>query len=454
MENKLSIKEIIIKTLFIIGVIIIISVLAFAVIRIVPQMFSGIASVGNAITSPFTNKNIKILANDSEINSNETVLLSWDHTSDETGLYSLKYSCVENVSIKILNERGTRNILCNTNFNLADEKEAELVMILDKENTFVDVPIEINFVNSETDSIDASGKITISMKNDSRLSNNGDIPQNGADSENASNRADISTEEIEGTTPAPTTTAPRNTNTPSTVNIVRTPADLLISNVSVTRNSISFNAQNIGGTTTGSWIFSYLIPNESVQYSAVQNPLRSGEGIRYTLNFSQEFYTGTAIINLNATNSFYEANKNNNFITFNVSGRGSGSDSNDYDSRARTDLEISDLEVGYISGNRFIENETIYERDEFAIKFIVKNIGGQNTGSWRFKVSDLPIRNESDYISDRQNSISPGEAREIIVRFDYAEIGSYRVRVELDPDNDIREEDERNNIMTRSMRVR
>jgi hypothetical protein len=441
MDNKTTIKDIVLKTLFIIGVLIIVAILIFGIIKVVPKIFSGATSLFSGISNQFKDEQIKISVDKNEVNSGQNILMNFKYSEDKKGVYALKYECVENVSLRIVTEQGIKNILCDRLFIVGDKEQAEIIPILEKENSFFDLPIEVSFGEPENNQIHAKASIIINIKN------SGDINASATNFDIANNQATITTDEPQGTSApitSPTTNSQPSANAPL--------ADLEISNIVATNNQISFTVSNIGGRMTNQWIFSYLVPNENVQYSPIQRALSPRESIRYTLSFNENLYTGPAIINLNATNTFTESNKNNNVGVFNIVGRDSGSDP--VNPSNRPDLEISNLEIGYLSGNRFTANNTIYERDDFAIKFTVRNIGGQSTGSWRFELSDLPISGSRNFISDRQTSLAPNETREIIVGLGYAEIGSYRIRVDLDPNNEVREDNSRNNRSDISIRVR
>jgi hypothetical protein len=171
--------------------------------------------------------------------------------------------------------------------------------------------------------------------------------------------------------------------------------------------------------------------------------MRPGDAIRFYLNFTN-IKSGNISITLDPLNAISETNESNNYATTRISGTDNSTDDN-YDEDDEANLEITLMEVGRISGNRFTEDGEIDDNDEAGVRFIVKNTGGENTGSWRFEIKNLPYEDDNDYRSNRQNSLRPGEQREYTLGFDNPDDGNYNIIVEVDSDDDVDEEDERDN---------
>ncbi len=433
MEGKTSIKDLVLKVLFIIGIIIIIVILAFSVIRFVPKVFSSFASVASLVSSPFTSE-IEVKSNSSELNTNDTFALTWEYKPKEIGDYYFRYDCVEGVSINIISNEGVKGMLCNTQYNLGTSKNANFKVNLNKKNSFVDFPVVIEYASNSGSDVKASGKLTLSVKNE------------GVVTPNSLSSATITNSEIINTNPT-TNPAPQNTNTTYT-----SKADLSVMNVSSNNNQVSFTVMNVGGQSTGIWYFSYLISGESLVYSNPQMSLRSGEGIRYTLTFDNESDESVTVI-VDAARSVNESNESNNSFTTNFDGTGNGNSNSSYDKNDDANLEITSLEVGRMNGNSFREDDEIDDSDEAAVRFIVKNTGGENTGSWRYEITNTPYDNDDDYRSNNQSSLRPGESREIIISFDNIDEGNYSIKVEVDSDDDVDEESERDNTESEKLEV-
>jgi hypothetical protein len=165
-------KELLTKILFIIGIIFLVFIFAFALVKLVPKVFSGIASVGQFITSSFISKEIKITANDTSLNSGDKFILKWKYEPNKDGDYNISYECEENLVIQISSNKGPQTLLCGTQYNLKDIESAELTATLKKLNAFADLPIKIEYVDSDTKSILASGEIKLSVKNETENASN------------------------------------------------------------------------------------------------------------------------------------------------------------------------------------------------------------------------------------------------------------------------------------------
>jgi hypothetical protein len=442
-------KGLITKILFIIGIIVLVLIFAFAVIKIVPRIFTGLASVGQFIASPFSSNAIKVSSNDSELLSGEKFILSWKYTPKEDGNYNFLYDCQENLNLQIISKDGPKNLLCNTPYNLREVQTAELVAVLKKENVYVDFPVTIEYIDSESKNVLASGEIQLSVKNETEDDGNAIIVAEPV----TDNSIDINE-------PAPTNSGPNNGSTNNPVVRPATPvyygaADLAITNAyTLNDNTITFTISNIGGQATGLWYFEYTSPNGRVNSSPTQLSLNRGQGIKYTLNFDDDT-DGTVRISVDPRNSIYEQNESNNYDSIVINGNNNSSnDDDDYNRNDDADLKVTEFEVGRLSGSRFTEDDEIDDNDEAAVRFTVKNIGGESTGSWRYELTNLPYNDDDDSEESRdQSSLRPGESREFTVSFDNIDRGNYTIKVKVDSDDDVDEESESNNTKSDRLEV-
>jgi subtilase family serine protease len=336
-ENNSTVKSLILKTLFIIGIVVIMVILAFAVIKFIPKVISSFASVGSLIN----------VTKDSET-TNE---------SDE-------------------------------------------------------------YIDSDTDSTLDSEFIDDSENSQSNSGNNSN----------------------------------QNFNNQQTGISNSIPADLAITNLfKLNDNTVTFTISNIGGRSTGNWIFNYAVTGEGTDVSPLQPSLLPGSAIRYTLNFNNDI-DGIITVSVDPTNSVFENSESNNIrsISFNSN---SFNNSNNYNSNDEADLVIRNYEVGRLQGSRFIEDDEIDTDDDAAIRFTVVNIGGESTGDWRFEIDNTPYDGSNDFRSKRQDSLRPGESITLTVEFENPDDGRYRIRVDVDSDHDVDEENERNNDETETLRV-
>jgi len=435
MPEKNTKKELITKILFIIGIIVLIFIFAFALIKFVPKVFSGLAAVGQFITSPFISKDIKITSNKTSLTSGDKFILNWKYAPKKDGDYNISYDCQENLTIQITSNKGAQTLLCGSQYNLKDIESAELTATLKKENTFVDLPVKIQYIDSENKSILASGEIKLSVKNETEDSSNTVITAEPV----VDNTADTSTDSNSTKTNTKTT----STNTYFNYG----PADLAITNAyAINDDTLTFTISNIGGTASGIWYFDYINTDGRTETSPMQLSLSRGQAIKYTLRLDNNQSDENVKIIIDPNNSIYESNEANNRDTIEINGNNSNNDDDDYNSDDDADLEITDFEVGKISSSdRFTEDDEIDTNDDAAVRFTVKNTGGESTGSWKYKITGLPYDNDDDKESKTQSSLRPGQSREITVTFTNPDEGNYTIKVKVDSDNDVDEESESNN---------
>ena len=90
------------------------------------------------------------------------------------------------------------------------------------------------------------------------------------------------------------------------------------------------------------------------------------------------------------------------------------------------DLAVSAMAIGYLNSNSidsFVVSPTVPDGKRPAVKFSVKNIGTNVTGTWNFNAT-LPTTNGSNYTSESQRSLNPGDSVDFTLGFDRAQNGS------------------------------
>lgn len=115
----------------------------------------------------------------------------------------------------------------------------------------------------------------------------------------------------------------------------------------------------------------------------------------------------------------------------------------------KSDLSIRLIDTGIINRNtkQFIQTNTMGTGDEVGMRFEVKNIGTNVSGSWNLKAT-LPSLSSPNYISDYQRSLNPGDRMEFTLGFDNpTSLGSISAYVSVDPNNSISENSESNNSL-------
>lgn len=455
--SETSSKSLLAKILFVIGVIIILVLLAFAIIRFAPMIFSGLANVSSSFGKSIGKSSTQALSvstSNNDLVDGDKFNISWNYNAPGSGNYAISYACTNNAIFEIVTNNETKRLICNTPYSLGDNvNSVGLQANYSQENSFADIPFTVSFTKSGSNVPEDTGEALVTIKN-----SNANLATVGGDG--ALSSTTITGESTGG--PATVTSGTGGTGaksvatTPATVkytNVSTGRPDLAISNVVSVPNqsTVYFTVSNIGGRSTGTWNFNYTTPNSrsGVSTSPLQLSLAPGEGIRFTLRFlEQDSGNGTISIFVDPSNLISELNEGNNSTSVGVTGNTNRYDDNDNDQYDEDgpDFEIRNLEVGRILNGRFIRDEDLQDRDEAVVRFTVRNIGDQSTRNWRFVVLDTPYdENNNSFRSQIYDSLRPGESEEITVEFDNIDQGNYNIRVNIDSDDDTREDNERNN---------
>lgn len=443
-ENKSKIKPLITKSLFIIMILVVIVLLAFAVIRFIPFLFSSFASVGNAIRSPFQSE-VEVSISEQDLQTGDNFRIYWQYDDATNGTYSLSFDCAPNLRVFVSNDNRTE-LNCNRSYPLSsNDSFIDLEAILEKENSYIESAIVISYEDSENSS---TGEADFSVTNEASLPVNDLSGSATISSSNPNNNTGSNTPTNNNSNNNTNNTGNQNTQTSG-------PADLVVTNArAIDDETVIFDVSNIGSRPSGNWYFTYSIPGERVETSPLQISLNPGNAIRYTLTF-EDIQSGNTIIAVDPNNLIREVSDSNNIASIFVEGSDSNNSSsnNNYDPDDEADLVIRDLEVGRMDGSRFREDYEIDEDDDAAVRFRVVNIGGEDSGRWRFEIDNIPYDDDDEYRSGRRSSLEPGESTEITIEFENPDEGRYRIEVDIDSDNDVDEEREDNNDDRATLRV-
>ena len=454
MADNSTKANLIAKILFIAGGIILFVVLALFIFRMVPVAISNIANIGSSITSGFkkaiSSEKITVTTETDTLQAQTPVLVSFEYNPEEQiGQYFVSYNCVDNLFIDIQSKDGPKRIICETPLRLgSDLNSISLVPLFTQEEDFADVEITILYKDENGNTLAAGSKaITVT----------GDVTQTASeespfDANGSLSGSTVSTKPIAPSKPSTQSPAPviRNTNPTR---------DLALTHISSPDSNSTFviHVYNYGNTNSGSWEFSYTDAENPSQakLSPIQASLAPGQGLAVTVRFDgQKNAKQTVSVSVDPSNKIRETNESNNSGSVEITGNSSNSNgSGSFNSNDDADLVITTLEVGRVSGNRFVEDDEIDENDTAAVRFVVKNQGGDSTGSWKFKIDNLPYDNDDSYTSKSYASLRPGQSIEIIADFDGIDEGRYSIEVEVDSSDDVDEEKENNNTESETLEV-
>jgi hypothetical protein len=454
MADNTTKANLIAKILFIAGGIILFVVLVIFIFRMVPYAVSNIASMGSKITSSIkktvSDEEIQITTDTDTVDIENPVIFSFEYDPQETvGQYYVSYDCIDGLFFDIQSKDGPKRIICETPLKLGTNLSSiSLTPIFTDSNTFADSVVLIEYKDTKGNVV-ASGSKTITVKGKEGLASK---ESNPFDANGSLSGSSVTTQPL---TPSKTTATPTYTST-----YIKPTRDLVLTQASSISTDSTFviYVYNYGNTSTGPWEFSYTDaenPSRTVM-SPIQASLGAGQGLAVTVRFDgQDNSRQTIAIVVDPSNKISETNESNNSGSTVITGDSSNSNDNDddYNSRDDADLSITNMEVGRISGNRFDEDDEIEDNDTAAVRFVVKNQGGESTGSWRFEIDNLPYDNDDTYRSKSYSSLRPGESLEVVVEFEDVDEGRYSMRVEVDSDDDVDEERENNNTESETLEV-
>ena len=114
------------------------------------------------------------------------------------------------------------------------------------------------------------------------------------------------------------------------------------------------------------------------------------------------------------------------------------------------DLTVYAGVVGYLTTNStdsFIPSTTVPSGARPAVKFTVKNIGTNWSGTWRFSAS-IPTRTSYSYHSASQASVGPGDSIDYVLGFDQNVKGDQQpLVISVNDDTVVRESNTTNNTV-------
>lgn len=455
MSDTSTKANLIAKTLFIAGGIILFIVLAIFILRMIPVALSNITNIGSSITSGLK-KSISgekiVLATDSDTAEAQVpITVSFEYTpGEQLGQYFVSYDCVENLFFDIESKDGPKRIICDTPLKLGSNLNAiSLIPLFSEQEDFADTKITILYKDENGNTL-ATGSKTLTVTD--KTLQTADVVDNPFDANGTLSGSTVSTKPI-------TQSKPVVQNSPSPTNYTNLTQDLALTYVGSVDSNSTFliHVYNYGNTNSGPWEFSYTDTENpsSTKLSPLQASLAPGQGLAVTVRFDGQKNKKQSIsVTIDPSNKLKETNESNNTGSVEITGNSSGSNTSDsYNSKDDADLLITSMDVGRISGSRFIEDDEIDENDTAAVRFVVKNQGGESTGSWKFKIDNLPYNNDDTYTSKSYASLRPGQSIEIIADFDQIDEGRYSIKIEVDSQDNVDEEKENNNTESETLEV-
>ncbi len=335
MENKEKVKKTAIKALAIVGLVAILILGFWGVIRVaslVPGIGNALAAVGASLSSIFVPaERLEITLSSANVRSGEPFAVTWDHINKRgEGSYTLSYACRSGFSMQSINSTGTyQNAPCETPFNYTNSQTEIRVIPHSLMVRFLDVPITLSYTRSGQENPSAVTDTAITVENTSASPAPTPTP---APTPSPTPRP----------TPTPTPTpGPRSDQsyrfvgsgqasdpfgTPD-LEVVITGIGVLDKNTNVftptqtvvagQRAAVQFSVINRGTKTSDGWSFNASLPTNPfhIFHSDGQRPLGPGDRIDYTIGFDEvdsRATNGIFTVNIDPGNSVREIREDNN----------------------------------------------------------------------------------------------------------------------------------------------
>lgn len=464
----------ILKGLMVIGILIILFFISIGIVKIVPKAIGSLSSASVYLSSIFSKEGIELSLDKTTVSDNESFTTSWKNTSKKEGVLVWSFTCTEGVTVLYRSVDGSMQpVICETSFPLPTDISSYPFTVKYSKDTDIKVPMTLSLFNRDTKELLFSDTNQITVTKDSVKATDDSIK---LEEKNVAYSPSKVTETKETAT---STNAKNTTNTQTTVvnTSVVGPTDMSINlvqvnaieagtfnvknltNVSVNdKVYIRFRVANLGTNKSGTWQLTGLLPtlvaSDRAFVSKIEPSLNPGESHEMTMMFdSFDSSKNEIVITIENTNDTVSAN---NIIRIPIHGSGSNSSvntSNNTNTGSRADLAVRILDIGAIDRyNNFYRTTSLHTDDEIAVIFEVENRGRDSSGYYELEVK-VPTNDNDSRTFRSLTPLAGGAKTEFTVKFINADRGRGTISVEVDPDNDIRENSESNNKATRSITV-
>jgi hypothetical protein len=459
------------KALFVVGIIFLIIIIGFALLIIVPRIVGGIGGAASALTSFFRGANgegISLTTSSTMVKTGEKFTIDWDDAdAKSTTDYVISYTCDEDLSISFDGKKSA----CDKGVSLnGSDNEVTIVPTFTAKDDYEDVTFEVTAIEGGDEV--RSGQVVVTVVNGSPVlpddnddsDDNDDEDASDDDNDDATYDSNDSNVEIKKSTTKPTVTVAKGKANLAIVNLRmgRWDEGVFTETNRVEEDEIGgamFTVVNDGGVSSGSWTLSYTEPTDQKETRVVagQPSVPAGTAFDYTIVFpSYGDGMKSTTVTVDSANQVAERNEYDNSstdtIVFAESNDGSQNSGGTSHGNGDADLKATIDAVGRLSGRSFVETHNLDTDDEVAIRFLISNVGGESTGSWRFTVK-MSGDDSQTYRSASQPSLKPGQVAEYVLGFDGIDDDAEEVKftVEADSSDDVDEERENNNTDSESV---
>lgn len=333
-------KEVVMKSLAVIGFLAAIVLLAFLAVKavsVLPSAFSSLASIADSVYNYDRNPSLTVSTENSVVKSGEAFTISWNEIKRD-GSYSVSFACVEGITIETRNAAGEIvTIPCGTGYAISKDTTSLEIVVTTAAQRFTDIDYTVALTPSDPrrEAITTASRITI--VNASLPTTGGVIvtePEPAPAPETPATPAPTPTTPATPTTPvAPTTptyTYVEKVTYSLPVSDPKGNVDLRVTYVGVSEKaggpfaaantlevgeggSLRFIVKNIGTKTAEDWSFKAELPADIDYSSGDQKALKPNEEAVITLSFTGIERATTESVAVSVTAKGDVNTKNNNF---------------------------------------------------------------------------------------------------------------------------------------------
>lgn len=316
-------KDTILKSLAVLGLLGAIVVIAWSsikLVRMLPEAFSSLASLAESVSLSSLSRNdepdtVLITSNTTLANAGEPVTISWGAPST-AGSFIFTYQCTEGVAIDLQGIDNLKSIACDTAYNIGDV--TALTFSVDSEKKrYADVWYSLGFIGTNDTTVRASTTAQLTIINSA-------IESSFATSTPDETVVATTTPEVIPTIPEVTPTVPEVPREPV---VVTPPAvtpvpptkepevtytipvsnpngrtdlsarylgvGVIVNNKFVQKavqqdqaGALQFEIKNYGTKTSGKWTYTVTFPDKTTYTSDAQVPLKPNERAVLTIGFA------------------------------------------------------------------------------------------------------------------------------------------------------------------------
>ncbi len=339
------------KSLSIVGLIAILAVISYGLVKATPVIIRGLASAAVSLSSVFIPAEKLAVSSDTySIASGDTFTLKWaletSNPASTGGSYTVSYPCMDGVHLEAVSRGSNDIIFCNTVFHFLNNDNSLALVGFSTKGKTVELPITVYFTRNNDSSPSARANVVITITGETSADavkppvQPGTTAPTTGTSGNTSNSTNSGTNtgtgattyqptqivQIPGTGVGQASASNPNGNIDLTAQIIDVGYINTTTNAFVVakevkpdqRAAIRFEIVNLGSKAAKDWTFAAVLPTFPgyIFQSNTQQTLNPGDRVQFTLGFDSIMRRAENefIINVDPIGSVQETDESNNII--------------------------------------------------------------------------------------------------------------------------------------------